>query len=71
MKVVQLFLAIMTDRSRPARKIKLRFENFFSGNPGPDREPVTHGPGPKGFLSAPVFGISDSRISLKGSELAL
>ena len=37
MKVVQLFLAIMTDRSRPAGKIKLKFKNFFTGNPGPDR----------------------------------
>ena len=37
MKVVQLFLAIMTDRSRPAGKIKLKFKNFLTGNPGPDR----------------------------------
>ena len=37
MKVVQLFLAIMTDRSRPAGKIKFKFKNFFTGNPGPDR----------------------------------
>ena len=36
-KVVQIFMLIMTDRSRPAGKIKLKFKNFFTGNPGPDR----------------------------------
>ena len=32
-KVVQIFMLIMTDRSRPAGKIKLKFKNFFTGNP--------------------------------------
>ena len=36
-KVVQIFMLMMTDRSRPAGKIKLKIILFFTGNPGPDR----------------------------------
>ena len=36
-KVVQIFMAIIRNRSRPAGKIKLKFKDFFTGNPGPGR----------------------------------
>ena len=38
-KVVQIFMLMRTDQSRPAGKIKLKFKKFFTGNPraGPDR----------------------------------
>ena len=55
-KVVQIFMLIMTDRSRPAGKIKFKFKNFFPGNPG-RTGPVTHGPGWKGACRWRQWGV--------------
>ena len=32
-KVVQIFMLIIRNRSRPAGKTKLKFKNLFTGNP--------------------------------------